>query len=116
MSAKASHRLPPLSGIVGGLPPACKRMPAWQGNQRLLAFPVDILLRTAVARTTGAQRSMQSPATRGRTRTRPMLKLPSHTRYSYSPIVNRTNYSWPEGKRLAFYIALNIEHFAFGTG
>ena len=45
-----------------------------------------------------------------------MLKLPGHTRYSYSPIVKRTDYSWPEGKRLAFYIALNIEHFAFGTG
>ena len=45
-----------------------------------------------------------------------MLKLPGHTRYSYSPIVNRTDYSWPEGKRLAFYIALNIEHFAFGAG
>ena len=45
-----------------------------------------------------------------------MLKLPGHIRYSYSPIVKRTDYSWPEGKRLAFYIALNIEHFAFGTG
>ena len=45
-----------------------------------------------------------------------MLKLPGHTRYSYSPLVKRTDYSWPEGKRLAFYIALNIEHFAFGTG
>ena len=44
-----------------------------------------------------------------------MLKLPGHTRYSYSPIVKRTDYSWPEGKRLAFYIALNIEHFAFGS-
>ena len=45
-----------------------------------------------------------------------MLKLPGHIRYNYSPIVKRTNYSWPEGKRLAFYIALNIEHFAFGAG
>src|ERR1700683_4145388 len=46
----------------------------------------------------------------------PMLKLPGHSRYAYSPIVNRADYSWPGGKRLAFYIALNIEHFAFGTG
>ena len=38
-----------------------------------------------------------------------MLKLPGHTRYDYSPIVNRPDYSWPHGKRLAFYIALNIE-------
>jgi peptidoglycan/xylan/chitin deacetylase (PgdA/CDA1 family) len=45
-----------------------------------------------------------------------MLKLPGHSRYAYSPIVKRQDYSWPEGKRLAFYIALNIEHFAFGTG
>lgn len=45
-----------------------------------------------------------------------MLKLPSHTRYAYSPIVKRPDYSWPDGKRLAFYVALNIEHFAFGTG
>ena len=43
-----------------------------------------------------------------------MLKLPSHSRYAYSPIVKRQDYSWPDGKRLAFYIALNIEHFAFG--
>ena len=45
-----------------------------------------------------------------------MLKLPGHGRYAYSPIVQRPDYSWPGGKRLAFYIALNIEHFAFGTG
>ena len=45
-----------------------------------------------------------------------MLKLPGHGRYDYSPIVNRKDYSWPDGKRLAFYVGLNIEHFAFGTG
>jgi peptidoglycan/xylan/chitin deacetylase (PgdA/CDA1 family) len=45
-----------------------------------------------------------------------MLKLPGHNRYAYSPIVKRPDYSWPGGKRLAFYIALNIEHFAFGAG
>jgi peptidoglycan/xylan/chitin deacetylase (PgdA/CDA1 family) len=45
-----------------------------------------------------------------------MLKLPGHNRYSYSPIVKRPDYSWPGGKRLAFYVALNIEHFAFNTG
>jgi hypothetical protein len=41
-----------------------------------------------------------------------MLKLPGHTRHAYSPIVERKDYSWPGGKRLAFYVALNIEHFA----
>ena len=45
-----------------------------------------------------------------------MLKLPGHTRYAYSPIVERKDYNWPGGKRLAFYVALNIEHFAFGAG
>jgi allantoinase len=41
-----------------------------------------------------------------------MLKLPGHTRYAYSPLVERKDYSWPGGKRLAFYVARNIEHFA----
>lgn len=45
-----------------------------------------------------------------------MLKLPGHGRYDYSPIIKRPDYSWPGGKRLAFYIALNIEHFAFNAG
>lgn len=40
--------------------------------------------------------------------------LPSHDRYPFSAIVDRPDYSWPDGKRLAFYIALNVEHFAWG--
>jgi len=28
----------------------------------------------------------------------------------------RTVYDWPDGKRLALYFALNIEHFAYGAG
>ena len=39
-----------------------------------------------------------------------------HDRYDYSPIVSRPDYDWPEGKRLAFYIGLNVEHFLFGKG
>ena len=42
--------------------------------------------------------------------------LPNHDRYDYSPIVSRPDYDWPEGRRLAFYFALNIEHFAFAKG
>ena len=42
--------------------------------------------------------------------------LPSHTRYDFSPIHERKDYDWPGGKRLAFYVAINIEHFAFGAG
>jgi len=45
-----------------------------------------------------------------------MLRVPGHTRYDHSNITQRPTYDWPGGKRLAFYIALNIEHFAFGTG
>ena len=45
-----------------------------------------------------------------------MLKLPSHGRYPYSSIEKRRVYDWPSGKRLAFYIGLNVEHFAFMAG
>src|SRR5438067_2978679 len=42
--------------------------------------------------------------------------LAGHGRYDYSPINARPNYDWPGGKRLAVYVALNLEHFAFGEG
>jgi allantoinase len=45
-----------------------------------------------------------------------MLSLPSHSRYDYSAIEGRRPYDWPGGKRLAFYVAINIEHFAFRAG
>ena len=45
-----------------------------------------------------------------------MLTLPKHNRYDYSVIDERPDYSWPGGKRLAVYLGLNIEHFAFGAG
>jgi hypothetical protein len=32
------------------------------------------------------------------TRSIPMLKLPGHIRYAYSPIVERKDCCWPEGK------------------
>jgi peptidoglycan/xylan/chitin deacetylase (PgdA/CDA1 family) len=44
------------------------------------------------------------------------VSLPGHGRYAYSPITGRADYSWPGGKRLAVYIGLNLEHFAFGEG
>ena len=34
-----------------------------------------------------------------------------NTLYEYSPIVERPRLAMPDGKRLAFYIGLNIEHF-----
>ncbi|MGL4286681.1 MAG: polysaccharide deacetylase family protein [Phreatobacter sp.] len=42
--------------------------------------------------------------------------LPGHGRYAYSPIRGRPVYDWPGGKRLAVYLGVNLEHFAFGTG
>src|ERR1700681_1220677 len=45
-----------------------------------------------------------------------MLKLPAHGRYLHSSIEKRPLYDWPSGKRLAFYLGLNIEHFAFMAG
>ena len=44
------------------------------------------------------------------------MDLPSHGRYDYVPITRRPDFAWPGGKRLAVYIAVNLEHFAFGEG
>lgn len=42
--------------------------------------------------------------------------LPSHGRFSYTPITRRPDYTWPNGARLAVYLGFNLEHFAFGGG
>jgi hypothetical protein len=42
--------------------------------------------------------------------------LASHGRYPYSPITARTPYDWPNGTRLAVYVAINVEVFPFATG
>ena len=42
--------------------------------------------------------------------------LPQHGRYDYLPLTGRKDYSWPQGKRLAFVVTTNIEWFAFGAG
>lgn len=44
------------------------------------------------------------------------MNLPTHGRYGYSAITERAVYDWPNGTRLAVYIGLNLEHFAFGEG
>ncbi|MCK2057099.1 polysaccharide deacetylase family protein [Methylobacterium sp. 37f] len=41
---------------------------------------------------------------------------PHHGRYAYSALPNRPVYDWPGGKRLAVYLALNLEGFDFGGG
>ena len=40
----------------------------------------------------------------------------THGRYAYVPITARHPFTWPNGKRLAVYLGLNLEHFAFGEG
>ena len=42
--------------------------------------------------------------------------LRSHGRFGYTPITRRARFEWPGGKRLALYVALNLEHYAFGEG
>jgi peptidoglycan/xylan/chitin deacetylase (PgdA/CDA1 family) len=42
--------------------------------------------------------------------------LPTHGRYDYHPWPMRQAYAWPGAARLAVYIAVNLEHFAFGEG
>ncbi|MFF0267757.1 polysaccharide deacetylase family protein [Kribbella sp. NPDC004536] len=36
------------------------------------------------------------------------------TLYDYSPLPDRPRLDWPDGKRVAFYVGLNIEHFLPG--
>ncbi|MFM9883279.1 MAG: polysaccharide deacetylase family protein [Burkholderiales bacterium] len=42
--------------------------------------------------------------------------LKSHGRFDYSPIHRRADFAWPGGKRLAVYVALNLEAYSFGEG
>jgi len=44
------------------------------------------------------------------------VSLAGHGRYPYRSIEDRSAGDWPGGKRLAVYIALNIEVFSFGEG
>lgn len=45
-----------------------------------------------------------------------MPNLPHHNRYPYAAITARPDFDWPEGKRLAVYLGMNLECFAFGEG
>lgn len=42
------------------------------------------------------------------------MTLPRHGRYPYQPITARPAFTWPDGRRLALYVAINVETFAFG--
>ena len=41
-----------------------------------------------------------------------MLKEPE--RFGYSPVSRRPAFTWPDGKRLALYVSVNVEHFPWG--
>ena len=45
-----------------------------------------------------------------------MTSLPSLNRFPYSSLRSRPDFNWPDGKRLAVHIAINLEHFIFGEG
>ncbi len=44
------------------------------------------------------------------------MMLRNHGRYDYRPITMRPDFRWPGGKRLAVYVALGVECYAFGEG
>lgn len=46
----------------------------------------------------------------------PPYALRGHGRFDYRAITQRPDFAWPGGKRLAIYLALNLEHFSFGDG
>ena len=42
--------------------------------------------------------------------------LRTHGRYAYSAISQRPAWDWPNGTRMAVYVAINVEQFPFGEG
>lgn len=44
------------------------------------------------------------------------MTLRTHGRYAYSALPERPTYEWPNGSRLAAYVAVNVEVFPFGEG
>jgi len=44
------------------------------------------------------------------------MSLRLNARYQYSAITERADYCWPGEKRLAVYVALNVEQYRFGEG
>ena len=46
----------------------------------------------------------------------PNRQLHTHGRYDYDPILGRSSTPWPDGKKLALYIAVGVEDYDFGDG
>jgi len=44
------------------------------------------------------------------------IRLPDHNRYDYSPLIERRDFDWPQGRRLAFCLTTNIAIHAYGKG
>jgi peptidoglycan/xylan/chitin deacetylase (PgdA/CDA1 family) len=44
------------------------------------------------------------------------MTVAQHGRFDYIPISARPDFVWPDGRRLAVYLGVNLEHFAFGEG
>jgi len=44
------------------------------------------------------------------------MPITTHDRYAFSPITDRPDFSWPDGRRLAVYLGMNLEVFSFGEG
>jgi allantoinase len=42
--------------------------------------------------------------------------LRDHGRFKYSAIVSRPDFAWPDGRRVAVHVSLNLEAFAYGEG
>lgn len=41
------------------------------------------------------------------------MTMPTHGRYSYRPVTEPVGYKWPNSKRLAVYVAVNLEIYDF---
>lgn len=44
------------------------------------------------------------------------MQLADHGRYPFSALPTRPDFQWPGARRLAVYIGMNLECFAFGEG
>ncbi|MCP2194113.1 Polysaccharide deacetylase [Williamsia deligens] len=44
------------------------------------------------------------------------MALPTHGRFDHSAVTDRPDFDWPGGARLAVYVAVNCEHFAYDDG
>jgi hypothetical protein len=46
----------------------------------------------------------------------PPVELKKHNRYAYTPLPERPQFTWPNGRRLAVCVCNNIEVFSFLSG